>query len=498
MYFKKNKRILELINTTFELINIVNETGNVGLLNDGKVAIEVISTFLDKELYDIQETENQLNLVLSNFQNIIDNKDDVSYDELNNLFISVCTFEELYLKQIDVKLNIVFMPYNITMWDSLESIYHECIKDEDCVAQIVPIPFYDISGSKPVYQYHGDLYDKSLNIIDYRTFDLAEEEPDVIYINNIYDDGNILTTVDPTFYTENLKKYTDMLVYSPYAFPNYMSIYTYSTNYAFVGKGAGNVDKFICAGNFVNEEGERQGIDKSKLINLGTPKFDSLINNINKEYEYPDKIIKNSEGKRILLYSTSLDFFVKKYIENTHRLTNGIEAVARLQEMFTVCKENDIFVIWRPHPLTKNFINKSNPEIVQWYENLCKSIRDEKNLRYSNVWLDENQSYIPSFKISDAFCTNYTSIMFSYLALNKKLILDMDYKYVKSLKIDFDKNKMLFTQGRDKYYLEFLLDFEKTDEIQIDTKFLSKYYKNIDGTAGKKIHKKIKEEVLKI
>ena len=40
--------------------------------------------------------------------------------------------------------------------------------------------------------------------------------PDVIYIHNAYDDWNLVTSIHPNFYSRNLKKYTEELVYIPY------------------------------------------------------------------------------------------------------------------------------------------------------------------------------------------------------------------------------------------------------------------------------------------
>ena len=47
-------------------------------------------------------------------------------------------------------------------------------------------------------------------------FSLEEAQPDVIYIHNPYDDKNILTSVDPRYYSFRLKDFTDNLVYIPY------------------------------------------------------------------------------------------------------------------------------------------------------------------------------------------------------------------------------------------------------------------------------------------
>ncbi len=54
---------------------------------------------------------------------------------------------------------------------------------------------------------------KSLTREAYR---FEERRPDEIYIHNGYDNWNLVTSVHPRFYSENLKQYTDKLVYIPY------------------------------------------------------------------------------------------------------------------------------------------------------------------------------------------------------------------------------------------------------------------------------------------
>ncbi|MCM1237294.1 MAG: hypothetical protein NC489_45075 [Ruminococcus flavefaciens] len=41
-------------------------------------------------------------------------------------------------------------------------------------------------------------------------------KPDIIYFHNPYDNWNLVTSVGPRFYSSNLKKYTEKLVYIPY------------------------------------------------------------------------------------------------------------------------------------------------------------------------------------------------------------------------------------------------------------------------------------------
>lgn len=108
-----------------------------------------------------------------------------------------------------VKLEVVFCPYKASMWDFLESIWKACVKDADCDAYVVPIPYYD---RNPDYtfrdmHYEGDMFPAYVPVTHYDSYDFEERSPDIIFIHNPYDDGNFVTSVDPRFYSGELKKH---------------------------------------------------------------------------------------------------------------------------------------------------------------------------------------------------------------------------------------------------------------------------------------------------
>ena len=64
--------------------------------------------------------------------------------------------------------------------------------------------------------YEGEDFPKGYEIGDYRSFNFAVELPDAIVINSPYDECNQVFTVDPFFYSKEMKKFTRKLVYIPY------------------------------------------------------------------------------------------------------------------------------------------------------------------------------------------------------------------------------------------------------------------------------------------
>jgi len=108
-------------------------------------------------------------------------------------------------------------------WKSLEPIYRKYTKNQDYDVYIVPIPIF----FKDIYGRVNALEKDILNAIDYNGYPEELElslwtsyspelhRPDVIYVQNPYDSVNPCLTVPAQFYSENIRFYTDKLVYVP-------------------------------------------------------------------------------------------------------------------------------------------------------------------------------------------------------------------------------------------------------------------------------------------
>jgi hypothetical protein len=116
------------------------------------------------------------------------------------------------------KIEMLFLPYKASMFDSLESIYLAAERDPDCDAYVVPIPYYDKTSDGKFGEMHCEdaEYPANIKITDRREYDIESRHPDVIFIHNPYDANNYVTSVHPDYYCEKLRGLTDMLVYVPY------------------------------------------------------------------------------------------------------------------------------------------------------------------------------------------------------------------------------------------------------------------------------------------
>lgn len=255
------------------------------------------------------------------------------------------------------KIKIVFLPYNASMWDSLESIWMAAKDDPDCEAYVVPIPYYDKNGKGELTEYHyeGDKFPEYVPITDYRQFDLAVEKPDVIYIHNPYDNGNHVTSIDPAYYSDELKKYTNTLVYVPY----------YATT------GGMSVGQSLCRAylnaDYIIVQAEKhkgyfdKRISRDKILALGSPKFDRVVSLCKNPPGMPTEWKNQAEGKRVIFYNTSLHGM----LDNTGAFFDKMEYVFSCFE-----GRDDVCLLWRPHPLFETTIDSVRPEYRERYQEL--------------------------------------------------------------------------------------------------------------------------------
>lgn len=290
----------------------------------------------------------------------------------------------------DDRKEVVFLPYKASMWDSLESVWKAADDDPDCDAYVIPIPYFDKNpdGSFREEHYEGDQYPDYVPVTHYDAFDFKKHMPDVIYIHNGYDDWNLATSVHPDFYSRNLKKYTEELVYIPYFVlgeidPDNEQAVEGMKHFCFL-PGIINADKVIVQSEnmkkiYVREylkaakeckltgkHLDRTCLDR-KFLGTGSPKFDKVLNTKKDDLEIPDewmKIIEKPDGswKKIVFYNTSISALLK----------HNEKMLCKMESVFEIFKENsdEVALLWRPHPLIQATIASMRPQLWRVYQKL--------------------------------------------------------------------------------------------------------------------------------
>lgn len=313
------------------------------------------------------------------------------------------------------KLKIAFMPYKASMWDCMESVWEAADADEECDAYVVPIPYYERNdkGGAEKLCYEGDIFPADVPITSYEEFSLEAERPDIVYIHNPYDGNNYVTSVHPDYYTENLKKFTDELVYIPYYIfgeggmpDSHRSLPSYQY-----------IDKII-----VQDEDKKESmldfVPEEKIVAIGCPKVDRLLKLDKKkqeilEHEIPQEWREKIAGKKVILFNISI----------TGILNNKRYAMKKIQYVLS-CFENrdDVVLLWRPHPLVEATLKSMRPELYGEYMEIKDSF-----VRKGEGILDETGDAGIAAVVADAYLGENSSSLVHYFGVLGKPVMYIDW-----------------------------------------------------------------------
>lgn len=288
---------------------------------------------------------------------------------------------------------VVFLPYKASMWDSLESVWKAADADENTDAYVIPIPYYDRNpdGSFRKEHYEGDLYPEYVPVTNYKEYDFKSRRPNEIYIHNAYDSSNFVTSVHPFFYSENLKQYTESLVYIPYFIlgevdPDNEEAVKQIAHFC-LAPGVFHADRVIVQSEamkkvYVNvltdfmkkKSGENtRAYWENKILGLGSPKMSKVAATRREDVHVPDewlRIIQKPAGerKKIILYNTGV----------VPLLTYGNRAIEKIKRVFQIFRSHSesVALLWRPHPLVQATIESMRPQLWEAYREVLEQYRE--------------------------------------------------------------------------------------------------------------------------
>lgn len=330
-----------------------------------------------------------------------------------------------------VRKEVVFLPYKASMWDSLESVWMAADADPNCDAYVIPIPYFDkaMDGSFQEMHYEGNEYPPNVPVVWYEDYDFEKRKPDMIFIHNPYDDGNLVTSVMPFFYSDNLKKFTEQLVYIPYFIleeikPECDGLLERMKDFCFCS-GILNADKVIVQSEdmrqvyikVLTEAGgeETRAYWEEKILGLGSPKIDKVLNTRKEDLEIPEewmKIIKKPDGswKKIIFYNTSVGALLR----------GKEQMLIKMRDVFRVFYENrdEVALLWRPHPLIKATIESLRPRLWTEYKEIVARYQSERWGIYDDT-ADMNRA----IALSDAYYGDKSSIVQLYQKTGKPVMI---------------------------------------------------------------------------
>ena len=428
-----NEYLLQLLSTNNvdEFINLLTECQNCAIEIGTKIekiygenieTIHALETYCEY-IYQLAESLHTPNLIEEKYMQLC-----------HQIAIIKDSIEAL----IPNKKEVVFFPYNASMWDSLESVYLAAKEDFNCDAYCVPIPYYEKNpdGTFSKMHYEIDKYPSNIDVIPYSEYDFRERHPDIIYIHNPYDNWNHVTSVHPDYYAKNLREYTEKLIYIPYfvlgeIIPSNQAAIDGMKHFCFL-PGTIYANKVILQSEdmkqiYVNEfikQAEENGlsgpfidrkIQEEKFLGLGSPKLDKISNSTKDNLLPPNEwlpIIQKSDGtyKKIVFYNTTIAAF----LEHKELMLDKIEDSLN----FFYKEQNEVALLWRPHPLMKSTIKSMSPSLWNRYLSIVENYRKENWGIYDNT-SDLNRAVL----LSDCYYGDHSSVVQLYKETGKPIMI---------------------------------------------------------------------------
>lgn len=482
-------RLIDLVESMSKIQYKVNYANNNDL-TDMLIQLQQAAIGIGETLE--REQENYKNIVssLEGYCELLYQLN-ISNNEINKQEIYIQMQQVLEQIRLDIlstvaedKLKILIMPYKADMWTSLESIWRAAKADISCEVKVVPIPYYNVGDPNNLeFIYEGERFPEEVDIVSYEEYSIESEYPDITFIHNPYDNVNTLTRVPEKFYSKNLKKYTDKLVYSPY---HTVGSFNPEVNgLMFFSPGILYSDYVIAQSEYAKKVYVNCGKNPSKVLAFGSPKIDAIVQNEKREESIHREWEEKLKGKKVFLLNTHLSYFQKVFHYKGSLDNHGVKFHQEILDAFL--KHRDCALIWRPHPLLKSMVKTKFPqglEFIRYFE--------EQILRADNGIVDESSNYYHAFHYSDALLSTWSSLINEYMVTGKPILIfqkRMDEKIEEESPIKRNINYFRFGEGG--------ISFEQFRENVLNNidplrqrrmEIVQEAFPNLDGRAGERIY----------
>jgi len=325
-------------------------------------------------------------------------------------------------RETKFKKDIVFLPYQASMWDSLESVWKSaCADKEHCNAYVIPIPYAELNPDRSVAKWHceRECFPKYVPTLDWKEIDLKAFNPDVIFFHNPYDESNLVTSVESRYYSYNLKSCADELVYIPYFILEEPCMEEGIAHFVTL-PGVLNADKVIVQSESMKElyidvlvkktnQPDRTYWEK-RILGIGSPKIDKVLTSEKADFEMPEEWLELIQGKKVILYNTS----VHKVISHPDKILD------KLRYVFDYFRKTDDFILWwRPHPLMQSTFHSMRPQFEEEFLAL-------KNEYIEKKWgiYDDTSDLHRAICYSDAYYGDRSSVLDLYKYTKKPIMIE--------------------------------------------------------------------------
>lgn len=309
---------------------------------------------------------------------------------------------------------VLFLPVDAKDWGGLHSLWQAAKEDASCDTYVVPLPYYykDYDGSPRKVCCDVSEFPEEIQALDYKLFTpeyLEMLHPEMIIIQNPYDAWNSVVSVPEMFYSVNIRKYTDKLIYVP---PFTVEEYTgkksraYSNmKYYVTMPGVVYVDQVIVQSEnmkrlYIEKLAEFAGeetreIWEERILAMGLPIMDqsqTVVSTVQQSVAGQSKIMAKSESyiienqkpelhKKKILYGISLGTYMEASKVANEKIKSNLQIFRNCEEQVAVAvcifpRDNDILT-----------------DIKNEVEKLIKTLPNITILQYEHCQVEDFDAY---------------------------------------------------------------------------------------------------------
>ena len=176
---------------------------------------ELLEEKIGKDAESVSFLESYCEMLYQRYQNASSPEEKEEEMQEEETVFLLKALKERVRKELNVQA--VFLLHRAKDFAGLRPLV-DALRKENVDCKIIPIPYYDkaVNGAFTEMHYEGGEFPKEYAITDYKSYDFEKELPDCIVMNSPYDEYNPVFSIEPAFYSRNLKRFTGKLIYIPW------------------------------------------------------------------------------------------------------------------------------------------------------------------------------------------------------------------------------------------------------------------------------------------
>lgn len=391
-----------------QLLKIADVDNTLKLVSECQNIAVSMGEALEKKVRDTKVLEEKIKLLeeycaaLYEIYNMVFAGEKLEGEGVKNLLNEVLSqFIDLFTAE-PLKKEIVFMVVRSTQWRAIESVYKKVKEDINNDVKVVPLPyFYKKSFGRKFSDIRDDRdeFPDYVDVIPYEDYSLENNHPDVIYIQQPYDEWNYTTMVHPDYFCDKLWTNTERLIYIPWFKIDEMSPDDErglkSRNFFVPMPGVVYSDEVILQSEAMRESyieylcdwagEETKEIWANKLIAGGSP-----LDDIDEIAEAKKSLPEDMKNKKLLLYHITANALQ----EHKYATIRKIESTMKIFEK----NADNIIVLWLQDDGIKERLKNREPKILKEYEQLVMKYKNKTWVRF----YEPSEKELP-LKVADAY-----------------------------------------------------------------------------------------------